>query len=517
MVMNPLASPEQASKRRLASVLGWLSRFRPEPNFDRLHWKLTVYYTLVSVLVVILLVFLLLGAGTWLYSHFYYGNIPSKMSAQADIIAPYFAVEQQPQEIRRWLAEQERFLITDRFNGDTIEFTLRLNEASKVQVVDAQPRLMASSDGTLHKLELNPKEHGIVTAILNGQAENTLHITRYFPLRVFSATPIRLEGRVVGSILFSEDFYDIDDALLLLGMVLLFITLITALIGTFFGFLSSRGLTRRIKKLEYASAAWRQGDFSLQVEDSSSDELGRLTERLNHMAAELASHVSTRQELAMLAERNRLALELHDSVKQQVFAIGMKVGFAEALANDAQLNQSQLQASLHDVGELAHQTQEELQRLIHELKPVALEHSSLASALERHSSAWEKLHGITVVCRVDITAEAEGEGLDSALEQALWRVAQEGLSNVAQHARATQVILNLQQSEDAIVLSIEDDGCGFDVECEGQGLGRRSMLERIQQQGGSLHIRSTLGKGTKVEACVPLTHVSHVSHVPKIV
>lgn len=484
----------RTQSNRATRLLRFLALQRP--HFDRLHWKLTLYYTLVSVLVVILLLVLLLGAGIWLYNHFYYGNIPKKMAEQAEIIAPYVVTGQQ-QEIRAWLAVQGNFVISDRLNGEDIEFTLRLNEASRVHIVDAAQQLVASS---VEALELSPQEQSIVTATLNRQTDNSLHITRRFPLRVFSATPIHHEGRVVGSILFSEDFDDVDDALVLLGIILLLISLITALFGTLFGFLGSRGLTRRIKRLEYATATWQQGDFSLQVQDNSSDELGRLTTRLNHMAATLASHVSTRQELAMLAERNRLALELHDSIKQQVFAIGMKVGFAETLASDANLNQKQLQASLHDIGELAHQTQEELQRLIHELKPVALEQASLASALERYSSTWQKRHGIAVITHIN-----KAQKLDSAWEQALWRVAQEGLSNVAKHARATQVSLRLYQSEDAIVLTIEDDGCGFDTAKVTQGLGRHSMLERMQQQGGSLQISSAIGKGTTIEARLPLT------------
>jgi NarL family two-component system sensor histidine kinase LiaS len=212
------------------------------------------------------------------------------------------------------------------------------------------------------------------------------------------------------------------------------------------------------------------------------------------MAEDLASHISTRHELAMLEERNRLALELHDSVKQQVFAIAMKLGFTESLADT-----DTLKKALHDLGELAHQTQDELQRLIHELKPMALEHDDLASALKTYIASWQDLHGLDVTQQIELL-----EPLSSSVEQALFRVAQESLSNIAKHAQAKHVKLSLSQSGTKTVLNIQDDGCGFNLSEVTSGLGRRSMLERMKQLGGSLDISSKAGEGTELKACLPL-------------
>ncbi len=103
------------------------------------------------------------------------------------------------------------------------------------------------------------------------------------------------------------------------------VTLFAALVGTVFGFFTARGLVRRLQALIAAAEAWSRGDFSVTVHDTSRDEVGHLARRLNRMAEQLQNLLQARQELAALEERHRLARELHDAVKQQVFAAGMQL------------------------------------------------------------------------------------------------------------------------------------------------------------------------------------------------
>lgn len=461
--------------------------------FDRFHWKLTFYYTVVSMLVVSVLVVLVLAVGISFYSHFYYGNIPNVLAKHAEKLAPYLANRDMEVKAQEWLESHKNFVIRYMFNNEPLEFNLRLNAMNRVYIVNKQQHLVASSVRDLKQLKLNSQEQALLKSALSGNTAK-IHLTRTFPLRAFVALPVQSHGEVVGSLLFSEDFSDINDALLLILVILGIISLITALCGTLFGFVVSRGLTRRIRQVEYATSAWRQGNFSVRVQDDAKDELGHLIQRLNHMAVDVANHVHIRQELAMLSERNRLALELHDNIKQQVFAIGMKLGFAASLTNN-----TQLQDTLNDIGELTHQTQEALQRLIHELKPAVLEQANLTIVLENHITAWASLHNVKVQSDIQLP-----ERLYPTLEQNILRVVQESFNNIAKHAQAQQAKLTLYLAEDSIFLSIHDDGCGFDVEQPSQGLGRRSMLERIQQHGGNLQIRSNLGKGTQVEAQIPI-------------
>lgn len=118
--------------------------------------------------------------------------------------------------------------------------------------------------------------------------------------------------------------------LLIVGSIIVF-TPAAGIIGTIFGYFTARALTRRLHNITQAADAWSQGDFSAFIRDRSNDELGKLANRLNRMAEQLQNLLYTRHELATLEERNRLARDLHDSVKQQIFATGMQVGAARAL------------------------------------------------------------------------------------------------------------------------------------------------------------------------------------------
>src|ERR687895_203068 len=145
-----------------------------------------------------------------------------------------------------------------------------------------------------------------------------------------------------------------------------------------FGFLTAWGLTRRLQRLARAAQAWSRGDFSVVVKDRSKDEIGQLSRELNQMAAQLEGLIQARQELATLETRNRFARDLHDSVKQQVFATSFQVAAARALVEK---DTKAAEAHLTQAEELARQAQRELNVLIGELRPAALEGKGLSSAL----------------------------------------------------------------------------------------------------------------------------------------
>ncbi len=119
---------------------------------------------------------------------------------------------------------------------------------------------------------------------------------------------------------------------LVLGIVFataLILLLAVAPFGALFGFIMSRGLTRRLKDLTLAADAWSEGDFSVQPQDRSKDEISYLSGRMRRMAEHVQALLQTRQELTLLEERNRLARELHDTVKQETFATLMQVRAAK--------------------------------------------------------------------------------------------------------------------------------------------------------------------------------------------
>ncbi|HEV2461492.1 MAG TPA: sensor histidine kinase [Ktedonobacterales bacterium] len=268
------------------------------------------------------------------------------------------------------------------------------------------------------------------------------------------------------------------------------------LIGVLTGALLSRNLTRRLHTIAEAADAWSQGDFRAAARDPSGDELGRLARDLNRMAEQVRTLLATREELAVVEERNRLARELHDTVKQHVFANALLVRAARK-----QLDRDPETAKRHlcEAEELAEQTQQELIALIQALRPAALADKGLVAMLGDYAREWSERSGIAVDLRV------QGERATPLdVEEALYRVVQEALANIARHSGAAHAEIGLAWDDERLRLTVSDDGRGFDVaDAEGKGLGLASMRERVQALGGALSLSSGSGE-TRVEACVPL-------------
>jgi NarL family two-component system sensor histidine kinase LiaS len=191
-------------------------------------------------------------------------------------------------------------------------------------------------------------------------------------------------------------------------------------------------------------------------------------------------------------ERNRLARDLHDAVKQQIFAAAMQVGAAKALLPHeptAALNQ------INEAESLARQAQQELTSLIQELRPAALDNKGLAAALRQLAADWSRQNGIAA------EVKARGERpTPLPTEQALFRVAQEALANVARHSRADQVKIGLDWQEAAVTLTVSDNGRGFDPQAPAKGFGLRGMQERLVALGGELEVTSQPGQGATIRA-----------------
>ena len=255
--------------------------------------------------------------------------------------------------------------------------------------------------------------------------------------------------------------------------------------------MTARTFTRRIKRLFLVADNWSRGDFSTSAKDASSDELGQLAQRLNNMAEQLQNLLNARQKLASLEERNRLARDLHDSVKQQVFAVAMQVRTAKMLLKS---DADEAQDHLQEAEQLVQKTQQELTALVRELRPIALENKGFVVALRELVTDWSRQTNIPV--SLHITCE---QTLPFTLEEALFRVVQEALANVARHSEATTVSLSLLYEEDNIQLVISDNGKGFDTEgVADTGLGLSSMRERIEALSGHIEIKSSPTIGTTI-------------------
>jgi NarL family two-component system sensor histidine kinase LiaS len=266
-------------------------------------------------------------------------------------------------------------------------------------------------------------------------------------------------------------------------------------IGTIFGFFTARGLTRRLGRMTTAAAAWSEGDFARVIADRSADEIGQLGRQLNRMAGQLDELIRSRQQLSVVNERNRLARDLHDSVKQQVFAISMNLGAAQELwEHDPAAARGRVAAAF----DLARRSQQELTTIIRTLRPVELEGKGVRQALREYVARWPEQSGVAA------TWASEGDGaLPLPVEEALFRVTQEALANVARHSGAGAAHVTLRTRPGLAELAVCDDGHGFDAAARPAGVGLQSMRERVEAVHGSLAVTSGAG-GTTLVARVPL-------------
>jgi signal transduction histidine kinase len=272
--------------------------------------------------------------------------------------------------------------------------------------------------------------------------------------------------------------------------------LLASVIGTLTGLLITRNVTRRLRRITQAAEAWSHGEFAVEVRDPTPDEIGQLGQDLNSMAEQLQTLLATREELATIEERNRLARDLHDSIKQNVFATALLVGAARSHLPPETVP---AQTYLAEAEALAEQMRQELTALIRELRPVRLDDKGLAGVLRDFTEGWSRRMGIAVAMHV------QGERVIALdIEEALLRVAQEALANVARHSGAAHVTVQLEWDGAQVRLTIADDGTGFDVtHANGRGVGLASMRERVAAHNGSLNIASAAG-ATTVEATIPL-------------
>ncbi|HYI16612.1 MAG TPA: histidine kinase [Thermomicrobiales bacterium] len=216
------------------------------------------------------------------------------------------------------------------------------------------------------------------------------------------------------------------------------------------------------------------------------------------VAVENARLYHAAQQKAALEERQRLARELHDSVSQALYGIGLGARTARTLLD---IEPERAGEPLDYVLQLAEAGLTEMRSLIFELRPESLEREGIVTALNRQARALRARHSI----QVDVTTCAEPEApLDT--KEAIYRIAQEALHNVVKHARATSVSMQLAASDQALILTIHDNGIGFDPTGSFPGhLGLSSMRERTTRLGGTFDIQSAPTRGTTLTATVPLS------------
>ena len=286
-------------------------------------------------------------------------------------------------------------------------------------------------------------------------------------------------------------------------------------VGVVFGLLSTRRLIRRVYRLGGMTASVAGGDFRSRVEVAGDDELGRLEDGVNRMAERLDAALESERRLAgagaRQAERARIARELHDSISQDLFSLNLLAGGLRRALPEGDKLRTQAAA----MERTASRTMREMQALLLELRPVALEDTGLPLALEELCRAYETRLGIRVETAL------EEVRLDPPAEHAILRVTQEALGNAVKHGDPATIDVRLTHGApnaahgaangatngpgEYITLEVRDDGCGFDAvrARDRYGMGLGLMRERVTELGGGLDVISSPGAGTTVRVRLP--------------
>lgn len=488
--------------------------------FRRLQWKLTLSYAVVTAGTVIVLTMLLISIAVYFesqnnsrtYDSFYW----SKTAFQDNI--PYLLDDQQA--LQTWLerVQKQGFNWND-FQSSTVRETLDyantlITEDQPIYVLDPDLNLIAAAPLDNPNMIGKPFKarsvigfsmETIIDAASIGdknyyaQSIPTPDGTRLvaFPLRKSDYDPVvAIVIYQVKPVAFATPSnLELYQTFFLVTMFTMFMVALP--VGAIFGWLVTSGLRKRLVTLSAASKAWSKGDFSVTPRDHSGDEIGELTRNLNGMAEQLQTFIHNKDELARLEERNRLARDLHDTVKQQTYASRMQLTAAKnLLTSDSAAAVGHIDTALH----LNRETQQELKLIIDELRPAALQGKGLAQALKEYADRWQEHTGI----KVETVVSGE-RSLPLDVEQVFYRVLQEALSNIARHAEADQVGLSLNMTPNAVALIVADNGRGFAVnDVPSNSYGLAGMKGRIEEVGGTLKVDSTLSAGTTITAEVQL-------------
>lgn len=468
-------------------------------SFRQLRWKLTLSYALTAVVSFLLVVILVFGGLLiWLSFHFSL-IIQNQVNGEAAQAAPYVeAATQNPALLQAWLQITANNNASQNSNSDPSHYYPIF-----LTVVNAQGTVLASTGsqplrpGTEIQSQLSPGNAGQLRAVLTDRTGSTSFAGAEDARTLVAISPVVVHGQVQGALVLKVVQPDARVLLLwffsittITGIAAIVLALIT---GPIFGYITARSMNKRLKKLSVAANSWGRGDFAARAQDTSQDELGQMAHQLNQMAEQLQNLLETRQQLATLEERNRLARDLHDSVKQQVFAVSMQIAATRILLK-RDVNAAEERLGKAEV--LVKQAQQELTTLIRELRPAALDGKGLVVALRELLLQWSQQN--------EIVANFQLEGartLPLNVEEALYRVVQEALSNIARHSKATLVQLTLDLSGTTIELTIQDNGQGFDpARLEQRGVGLLSMQERMKALGGEMQLESIPGQGTRMSA-----------------
>jgi len=226
----------------------------------------------------------------------------------------------------------------------------------------------------------------------------------------------------------------------------------------------------------------------------------RLLEQSRHMQEQMR-HLSRAILSAQEEERKRISRELHDVIGQVLTSINVRLA---VLKTEATVNTKGLAKSILHAQRLVEKSVNIVRRFAYNLRPSLLDDLGLVACLDSFMAGFMKETGI----RASLTAFAGVDNLSSAKRTTLYRVAQEALTNVGRHSRASRVDVTIERLANRVRMQIKDNGKSFDVQKKWHirkrpHLGLLGMRERLEMVGGSFCVESSPGKGTTIKAEIP--------------
>jgi signal transduction histidine kinase len=240
--------------------------------------------------------------------------------------------------------------------------------------------------------------------------------------------------------------------------------------------------------------------FANALERKQAEEASRESERILKQNESDLRGLAGKLIRAQEEERSRLARELHDDLAQRLAVFAIDIGkFEQQLKDPPAVLQEELREMKSDIVKIS----EDVHNLSRQLHPSILDDLGLIKAIESECTSFSRREGIEIVFRHEDIPKA----IPKDISLSLYRIIQEGLRNISKHACAEHISVFLEGTDHGVLLSVQDDGIGFDwTEVRKQpGLGLSSMRERARLMNGKLSIQSQPEKGTVISISVPLT------------
>jgi NarL family two-component system sensor histidine kinase LiaS len=475
--------------------------------FQQLRWKLSLLYTSVTVVLIFIGLGIREAHGYYTYRSLYQPEaIAQALAVNAWQVAPYISTTPvNTGEVILWLKNKIRQIKGEDgrppvglsyYSAPSVEIVV--TDSGGVALVSQSEAATASSARPAGQLP--PSQTSLINAALSGESDVKRLSARESDGALIAAAPI-FDGKrqVVGALLiriYAPIDWGAHWSRFASGLThpLLTMIIMASVGGIGFGLITTHYLVAPLKIINTAADAWSRGEFSAIAGDSATDELGQLARRLNLMAKDLQGLIALRQELATMEERNRLARDLHDTVKQQVFALAMQIGAAQRMLNGANGASPEIKKRLTEAEGLARQAQYELVAIISELQPVDRVGKDFEQVLRESVADWSRQSGVAAEVNC-----ARLSALPRRVEQTFFRIVQEALANVARHSHATRAMIQVSADQEEATLSITDNGVGFDPGGTSGGMGLRNMRERAEAlPGGWFELEAAGAKGVRV-------------------